>query len=139
MSTLSEIMEKLERLRHEKAVWEDINEHLGNCIDTETLEKKSNIVAVGCISSEVPQDIVQEFIDTIAEQQIVPLDEQIRSLEGLQVEETEDNDEEDKKPKQPSKKKKAKARKKIVAKPKAKKPQGIRAVPGQRRKAAAGD
>jgi hypothetical protein len=66
-------------------------EHLSKFVDQEVQKAEHGITAEGCIVTPVPQCVVQDFIDSINEQEIEPLNDQIEELEGLNVlEETDD-------------------------------------------------
>ena len=91
--TLAEAVEALEQLKYQRAVWSEIVEHLARFIDAEVQEADHGIVADGCVSQHVPQEVVSEFVDMINDGKIDPLNEAIDELEGLHVvsEETEED------------------------------------------------
>ena len=105
MSTVAQTMRELEELKHERAVWMELVEHLSRFVDHEVKQADSKIVAEGCISPHVPQELVQRFIDSINENEIEPLNESISALENLGVEQEDEQEEADEE--KPARRKKA--------------------------------
>lgn len=104
--TVAETVNELERLKHQRAVWMEIVEHLSKHVDKESKNADHGIAAEDCIASVVPQGVVKEFVDLINDEEIDPLNQEIDALENLYVEEEENGPEGD-----PGKKKGAKKKK----------------------------
>ena len=94
MATLSELMRDLERLRHSRAVWMETLEHLAQFLDKDTIKADRGIRAEGCSVNPVPQAVVREFVSYINQQEIAPLNQQIDTIENLNIMET-SNDQND--------------------------------------------
>jgi hypothetical protein len=114
--TVAETVQELERLKHLRAVWMETVEFLSRCVDKESRKADHGIIAEGCVSSTVPQNIVQEFLDQINEEEIDPLNIEIGALENLFVEEANDGTE----PEDQNKKAKPKTEKGTLKKRKSK-------------------
>lgn len=131
MPTVAEAFMELERLKHERAVWMEVAEFLSRFVDHEVSKADHKIKAEGCIRPEVSQKLISEFVDSINEQEIDPLNDRIQTLESLGVEEQEDDREEEGEANSRKESKKAAPRKaggKARAKPERAKKR-IRAVP----------
>ena len=122
--TVAEIVKELEQLKHRRAVWMEMVEHLSKSIDQEVQPAQQAIVAEGCVISPVPQSVIREFIDDINESEIDPLNETIDDLEVMGVKETNNDEPESPKPARSKAKKETKVRPKAVQAGKR-----IRAVP----------
>lgn len=90
--TVAEAAKELELLKHERAVWMEIVEHLSRFVDQEVRAAEVRIVAEGCVENKVPQSVITEFIQYINDQEVDPLNEQIEGIEGLVVTETKRNE-----------------------------------------------
>jgi len=115
--TFSEAFQRLEDSRLRRAVWSQVVDFLGRCVPTEVKEARDKIVPDGCVAKEVPQDLILEILQEIEADKIAPLDEEILSLENLEVVETKQDE-----PTKPS------AGKRQKAAPK-KNPKAVRIVP----------
>jgi hypothetical protein len=104
--TVAETVIELERLKHQRAVWMEIVEHLSKTVDKESKNADHGIQAEDCIASVVPQEVVKEFIELINDEEIEPLNQEIGSLENLNVEEEKDGPKGDPDKKKGTKKKK---------------------------------
>jgi hypothetical protein len=109
--TVAETVLELERLKHQRAVWMEIVEHLSKHIDREGRQANHGIKAEDCIKNVVPQSMVQEFINLVNEGEIDPLNQEIGALENLNVEEEEDGPKGDPGKKEGAKKKKGPGKK----------------------------
>lgn len=90
--TVAEAARELEKLKHERAVWMEIVEHLSKFVDQEVRAAEQRIVAEDCVENKVPQSVVLEFIEYINNQEVDPLNEQIEGIESLSVQETKNNE-----------------------------------------------
>ena len=90
--TVAEATRELERLKHSRAVWMEIVEHLSKFVDQEVRQAEHGIVAEGCVENRVPQPVIKEFVAYINDQEIDPLNKKIGEIEGLTVTETKDNE-----------------------------------------------
>jgi hypothetical protein len=129
--TLAEAVEKLELLKQQRAVWLELVDHLSKFIDQEVSKADHVIPADGCVSQNVPQEVIEGFIHEINGNEIDPLDEEINALENRAVTETKKDAKN--KPKQATANPKKRAAKKPNPKQKAAGTKGIRAVPAPAR------
>ena len=90
--TVAEAARELERLKHLRAVWMEMVEHLSKFVDQEVRRSEHCVVAEGCIENKVPQSVVKEFIAYINDQEIDPLNKKIEEIESLTVTETKNNE-----------------------------------------------
>ena len=93
IKSFAEAMKELESLKHARAVWMEIVEHLSKCLDREVKIAENNIFAEGCVADRVPQAVIKDFIRDINEGNIDPLNEKIDSIENLTVMENSDDNE----------------------------------------------
>lgn len=116
--SFAEALRRLEESRQHRAVWNHVVDSLSKFVDTEVREATHGIKAEGCVARNVHQEVISEIIQVIEADKISPLNEEIETLENLEVVETK-KDAEDKRPtKKPGTKKN---------------PQRIRAVPAAAR------
>lgn len=87
---LLDVLKKLELLKQERAIWVEVTDHLLKYVDDDIRSPGKAIVAEGCASQVVPQDMVQNFVNDIRKREVEPLEAKIISIETLQVEETGD-------------------------------------------------
>jgi len=87
-STLAEAVQELERFKQQRAVWMEVVDHLSKFVDDEVEQAQQPLHADGCVSQNVPQDVIAEIINSINEETVAPLNDGVYSLENLQVEET---------------------------------------------------
>jgi hypothetical protein len=122
--SFAEALKRLEEGRQHRAVWNYVVDYLSKLVDTEVREATGGIPAEGCVAKYVDQKIVSEIIRGIEADKVSPLDEEIETLENLEVVETKKDGNKEK----PKKAGGRKASKKNT--------QGIRAVPRAARGAA---
>jgi hypothetical protein len=127
--TLAEVNKRLELLKHKRAVWLEVVDHLSTCLDQEIKQAGRGIKADDCVNPTVPQPLIRGFVDEINENEIDPLNAEIEELENLFVyepkeKETEDGEEKKgkSKTKQSSRATRGKGRQK---------PQGVRSIAGR--------
>jgi len=125
MATLAEVLRELENLRHHRAVWMELVEHLSKFVDQEVRHADQAIPAEGCVVSKVPQPIVKEFLDYINHNEITPLNIRIDEIENLGVTETKDDNPENQEKDTPAGKAKGKGNKAAKTPPA---PKGIRVI-----------
>ena len=90
--SFAEAFQRLEESRQRRAVWVQLVDFLNRCVATEVKEARDKIVPDGCVAKEVPQDLILEILQEIEAGKIAPLDEEITSLENLEVVETKKDD-----------------------------------------------
>lgn len=124
--SFAEALRRLEESRQHRAVWNHVVDSLSKFMDTEVREATHGIKAEGCVARNVQQDIISEIIRGIEADKIAPLNEEIETLENLEVVETEKDDESEGTKKDPVPRRSSKAGSK-------KNTQRIRAVPATAR------
>ncbi len=89
--TVAQVASKLERLRHDRAIWMELVEFLSKCVDDDVREASQHIRAEQCVQSRVPQEVIVVHIERINDDEIDPLNDAIAALENMSVEETNPN------------------------------------------------
>jgi hypothetical protein len=82
--SLAEVVDKIENLKHSRAIWLEVLDHLRIFVVDEVHKVVKGIESNG---RPVPQSVVKEFVDRILAEEIGPMDHQIQVLEELSVEE----------------------------------------------------
>jgi hypothetical protein len=88
MATLAAIIEKLNELKHQEAIWQEVSNHLLNFVGSETHdpEAKLNTPDLGT----VPQTLIQVAINLIQEQLIKPTQTEIAQLAETEIPDVKD-------------------------------------------------
>lgn len=89
MSTLIETMQRLDSLRHKKAVWEALVLHLGTFTEEDSGYQEQKILADGAVQEVVPESVIGEFI-ILFEEQTRHIDKKVYLLENSEVTEKEE-------------------------------------------------
>lgn len=91
--SLADTLYRIEDLKQQLAVWNNLTNHLAQFLDTEAREAQDGITAPGCVRPEcrvrgrevVPQSVIDIIIQGIDEDHVQPLTKEIASLESLVV------------------------------------------------------
>ena len=90
---LKEVLKRLDQQRFTLSVWQEVINHLSKTVSVGETQASEAIVAENCSATTVPEDVVQQVIDSIMEKEVNPLIQQIEAVENLTVEEETTNDE----------------------------------------------
>lgn len=121
--SFAEALQKLEENRQQRAVWSQVVDSLNKFVDTEVREATHGVPAEDCVVKTVPQKIISEIVRGIETEKISPLDEEIETLENLEVVETKKDG-------------KSKSKRGVKTRGSKKNLQGVRVVPSATRGAA---
>lgn len=82
--TLDKALKILNGYKWEQAVWNEVVGFLSQFVDDEVNKAESAIISDD--NGQVPQELVQRVVSEILEDKLVPLEEEIKKIEGSSVE-----------------------------------------------------